>query len=89
MRRNCEVDLLRGFQIDHQIEYGWLLDGQLGWLRAFQDFVHEKCGSPRKITRINAIRHEPASLDVLFLRKHRRQSGFYRQFGYCLSMSIG
>ena len=35
--RNTEH--LCGFQVDHQLESGRLLDGQVAWLGAFQDLV--------------------------------------------------
>jgi hypothetical protein len=28
-------------EVDDQLELGWLLDGQVGWLRSLQYFVHE------------------------------------------------
>ena len=38
--RNGEIDLLRCFQIDHQLKLRRLLDRQVSRLGALQDFVH-------------------------------------------------
>ena len=40
IRRNRQADLLRRFQIDHQLKLGRLLDEQVSRLGAFEDFVH-------------------------------------------------
>ena len=40
IRRNCQADLLGGFEIDHKFEFGRPLDGQVGGLGAFQDLVY-------------------------------------------------
>ena len=37
--RNRQTDLLRGFQIDRQLELRRLLDWQVGWFRAFENLV--------------------------------------------------
>src|SRR4051794_36944729 len=34
---------LGGLEVDHQLELGRLLDRQIGWLRAFENFVHKGC----------------------------------------------
>src|ERR1051325_5460242 len=39
VRRNRQANLLGGFQIDHQLESGRLLDGQFGRLGSFEDLV--------------------------------------------------
>src|SRR6516162_4224699 len=31
-RRNCKIECLGRFQIDHQLELGWLYDRKVGWL---------------------------------------------------------
>ena len=43
--RNRQADLLGGFEIDHQLELRRLLDGKVGGLGAFQDFVDVSCGA--------------------------------------------
>jgi hypothetical protein len=36
--------LLGGFKIDDELELGWLLDGQVCRLRAFQDLIDKSGG---------------------------------------------
>jgi hypothetical protein len=42
LRRNRQADLLRGFEIDHQLRLRRLLDGSVGGLRAFQNFADHR-----------------------------------------------
>ena len=39
IRRNRQADLLRSFEIDHEFKLRGLLDGQVGGLCAFWNFV--------------------------------------------------
>src|SRR4030095_9849875 len=39
--RNCDADLLRGFEIDHQLKLRGLLYGDVSGLGSLQDSVHE------------------------------------------------
>jgi hypothetical protein len=49
--RNREADLLGGFEIDNELELRRLLDRQVGWLSAFQNFVYEYGGTFIEILR--------------------------------------
>src|SRR5262245_5347223 len=40
VRRNRHTDLFCCFKIDDQLEFGWLLDWNIGWFGSFQDFVN-------------------------------------------------
>ena len=40
IRRNREIDLLRSFQIDDELELRRLLDGQIDGLGTFENFIH-------------------------------------------------
>ena len=40
VRRNRQADLLGGFEIDDQLKLRRLLDGKIGRLGAFEDFVN-------------------------------------------------
>jgi hypothetical protein len=45
VRRDRQADLLRGLEIDHQFELGGLLDGKVGGLCAFENFIHVSRGA--------------------------------------------
>src|SRR5687767_11500842 len=45
--RNRHTDLLRGFEIDHELELRRLLDGQVGWLGSFQNSLDVPGDAPR------------------------------------------
>jgi hypothetical protein len=38
-RRDRKAEDFGGLEIDHELELGWLLDGEIGWLRALEDLV--------------------------------------------------
>jgi hypothetical protein len=45
-RGHRQAKCLRGLQVDHQLELGGLLDGQVGWLRTREDLVHVHAVEP-------------------------------------------
>src|SRR5229473_8117172 len=71
--RQHEAEYLRGLQVNYQLEYGRLLDGQFGGSRTFQNTIDEDPTSrqnrdPRRV-------HDKASdLRVLPEGKHCRES---------------
>src|SRR5713226_9851528 len=46
VRRNCQADLLRGFEVDDQLELDRLLDRKIGGFPAFQALVDISSGAP-------------------------------------------
>ena len=50
-RRHGEPNRLGGFEVDHQLELGGLLHGQVGGLGAFQDLVDIGRSAPRVLDR--------------------------------------
>ncbi len=44
--RNVEAQCLRGFEIDHKLEFGWLLDRDVGRLRPSQNLIDKVCRVP-------------------------------------------
>src|SRR5262249_30154752 len=48
--------------IDQQLEFGRLLDRQLGRVRAFEYLVDVSCGTPPHVDLIWTIAHQPAGL---------------------------
>ena len=48
---NREAERLGGLEIDHQLEFGRLLDGQVGRFGAFEDLVDVDGGAPIQVDR--------------------------------------
>ena len=46
IRRYCQADLLGGIQIDHELKFCRLLNGEIAWFGAFQDFVNVSSRAP-------------------------------------------
>src|SRR5258708_7204479 len=40
--RDCHAECARGLQVYGQLEFGWLLDRQVGWPSTAQNFVDER-----------------------------------------------
>ena len=54
-RRDREAEHFRGFEVDDELEFGRLLDGQLGRVGALQELVHESRGAPRGLRETRAV----------------------------------
>jgi hypothetical protein len=50
-RRDREAERLGGLEVDHELELGGLLDGQIARLRALEDLVDIRCGPSHQIGR--------------------------------------
>ena len=73
-RRHVEAECLRGLEVDDKLEFGRLLDWQIGRLGALQDLV-DVCGCTTKQVCVAwSIAQESASIDGRFLRKHGEQT---------------
>jgi hypothetical protein len=46
-----------GFEVDYKIEFRRLLDRNVGWLRATQNFIDELSGAAEKVREVWSIRH--------------------------------
>ena len=57
--RNCQTDLLGCLEIDDELEFLWLLYGQVNRLGAFQDLVHVRRGTLKRVGQVS-IRHKAA-----------------------------
>src|SRR5215475_10133656 len=62
--RNGETDLLRCFQIDHQLKLRGLLDGKCSRLGSLQDSVHVICNAPVALRGVCLIGHESANVYI-------------------------
>jgi hypothetical protein len=70
IRRNCQTDLFRGFQIEHQLELRWLLHRKIGRFGPFEDFVHEDGNAPAgfglgRVRRTSSHRFRPNLPDCI------------------------
>src|SRR5438552_15875771 len=79
-RRDLQTKLLRRLEVDHQFELGWLLDGKVSGLGAFEDLVHIGGGTPIQIGKARSIRHETTHFHELPPPVHRRNEQLRRQF---------
>src|SRR6266545_4160069 len=87
IRRNCHADLLRGFEIYHELELLRLLDGQFGGLRAFQDFVDICGGTVEQSGKAGAVGHKATGVNIFPQGVHRRQLVLGRE--RCDQFAIG
>ena len=89
LRRNRQADLLRGFEVDDELELDRLFHRQICWRRAFQNLVHVGRGAPEQVVKARAVAHEPAVFDKLRDRSIcRRESVFYRKFDNLRSVRV-
>jgi hypothetical protein len=56
--RNVEPECLRGLHVDHQIEFGWLLNRQSAGLLALEDEIDVSRRLPALLGGVNAIGHQ-------------------------------
>jgi len=55
-----EAERLRGLEVDHQLELGWLLHWKISGLGTPKDFVDVAGGTPKEVNEICPIGQEPA-----------------------------
>jgi hypothetical protein len=72
--RHGKAERLRRLQADHELEFRWLLHGQVGGLSAFQDLIDVGCGLPRSIGLIGPIAQQAALVCEIANEGYRRQS---------------
>src|SRR6516162_5010595 len=72
-RWHFEAYRLGCLQVDDKLELDWSLDGEVGGLGTFQDFVNIDSGAADHFDVARRIRHESAGIDILPVRVHRRQ----------------
>jgi hypothetical protein len=39
-RRDCQAERIRGFEVNHEFEFGGLIDWNISWFNATKDLVH-------------------------------------------------
>ena len=57
-----QADLLRGLEIDRQLEFRRLFHRQIGGLGALQDFVHVICGAPVAVREVRPVGRKSAGI---------------------------
>src|SRR6516162_679531 len=77
--RDGEAERLSGEQIDDEIEFGRLLDWDVGRLGPTQNLVDKVGGAPKHVREVWSIGHQTARFDKLPKAVYRRQSGGQRQ----------
>src|SRR5262245_27288058 len=71
--RHGEPERLRGLEVDHQLELGRLLHGEVGGLGAFEDFVDVAGSTPAQVSKNCPVGHEPAGCHEFSNSIKRRQ----------------
>src|SRR4029453_12363282 len=78
-RRNFDAERPGRGQVDDEIEFGRLLDRDVGGLYAFKDLVDIIARAPEQVREVWSIGRQTSCFDVLPKVIHRRQSRAERQ----------
>src|SRR5262249_15661122 len=60
--RNIETERFGGFEIDDELEFGWLLDWKVRGLRSLQNFVNVPGSAPIQVTKICSVGQETSGI---------------------------
>src|SRR5262245_51168038 len=71
--RNFEAKRLRGFEVDDQLKFSWLLDRQVSWLGALQNLIHKVRGVAIAVGKQRSIAHQTSRLGILVMPVHGGQ----------------
>src|SRR5450830_1931627 len=63
--RHFEAKRFRGLEIDHQLEFGWLLDRQVFRLCALEDATDHHSDLTERIRKTGGVAHQAAGQDRL------------------------
>src|SRR5712691_6236143 len=74
MQRHVDAERLGRLEVDHQLEFGRLLDRQIAGLGALQDLVHVRGSSAIQVGQHRPIAHESARRRKLPVVIHRGQA---------------
>src|SRR6476660_10014178 len=77
--RHFEAKRLRGFEIDHQLEFGWLLDRQVGRLGALENFSGVLASLAICSANVGSVAHQTTGGDELTREVNRRDCVARRQ----------
>src|SRR4029077_5957746 len=62
--RHCEAERLRGLEIENELVFGRLLDGQITGLLALENAVYVERGPREQIRNINTVGKQTATLHI-------------------------
>jgi len=54
VRRNCEADLLSGWQVNYEFKLRGLFHGQVRGLGAFEDFIYVSSGASEQVRKTHS-----------------------------------
>src|SRR5689334_20718259 len=63
--RNFQTERFCRPEVDDQLKFGWLLDRQVGWLRALKDLVHKIGSALITIGERRSVAHQTSRLSIL------------------------
>jgi len=86
IRRNCQADLLRRFQIDDELELLSPFQRQISGLSAFQDLVHDGRGAPAQVAHVRSVRQQASRIGKMRSTRRGRQALAYCQLKNALSV---
>jgi hypothetical protein len=84
--RDRDANLLSGLEIDDQLELRRLLHGQIGRLRALQEYVDVCSSAPPQVNEIRSVVHDAAVLGPLRGLAHGGQSVLRRKLHKSLTV---
>jgi hypothetical protein len=80
IRRYFEAKRFRRLEIDSQLKFGWLEDGNIAPFRPFQDLVNHVGGAVAEVRKVNPVGHQPPDFDEQLKWVHRWQLTVLSQF---------
>src|ERR1700704_6091106 len=80
-RRNGQSELLRGLEVDDQVELGRLLNRKIGCLRTSENLVNIDRDPPEHLIVIRRICDQPACFDVLAISINRGKAALRHELG--------
>src|SRR5215210_1059612 len=57
--RHHQLQAFRGLEVERELELGWCLHRQLGWVRALKDAVHVSRRAAEYVERVRPVGHQP------------------------------
>ena len=73
-RRDFKAKRFCGLDVDHEFEFCRLLDGNVPWLCAFQDFVDNLRRAPEDLSHVRSVRNQSAGFYEIPASVNRRKS---------------